>query len=224
MMVERGSTSAAFQRSMASDSARRTRASSKGFFLVLKVMSSAVEPGALLHGDLVAQRADEPVAVDRGDAAEVGHDLAALQRVDQRRALREDGVEAVEIGQVRFEVVLEPLALPMRAGDVLDELERPGAHHVAHRERRVLLELDGAVDAVERVGEGVEQRAVRPLQVEDDTERIGRLDAVDVGDEALAHRDDALGRIAQAVVGRLHVLGGEGRAVVELDAGRRRKL
>jgi len=43
----------------------------------------------------------------------------------------------------------------------------------------------------------------------------GRLDRVDIGDEALAHRDDALRWIADSVVRRLDVFGGERRAVVE---------
>ena len=219
MMVERGSTSAAFQRSMASDRARRTRASSNGFFLVLKVMSSELSQGlsctVILLPSAPTSRSRSPVVTLRKSAMI----CAPCKRVDECGALREDGVEAVEIGQVRLEVVLEALALPMRAGDVLGELEGTGAHHVARRKGGVLLELGGAEDAVERVGEGIEQRAVGPLQLEDDGQRIGRLDAVDVGDQALAHRHHALRRIAQAIVGRLDVLGRERRAVVELDVG-----
>ena len=168
-----------------------------------------------MHGDPVAERGDQTVAVDRGHAAEVGHDLPALQRVDQRRALREGAAEAVEIRKFRLEVILEALAAPVRAGDVLDQTERPGAEHIAHGKQRVLLQLRGAVDAVERIAERIDQRAVRPLQPEDCGERIGRLDGVDVGDEALPHRDHALRWIADAVVARLHVCGGERRAVVE---------
>ena len=45
MIEERGSTSAAFQRSIASESARRTRGSSNGFFCVLNVTSSTLSHG-----------------------------------------------------------------------------------------------------------------------------------------------------------------------------------
>ena len=60
-----------------------------------------VEPRALLNHDLVAERPYQSIAVGRRHAAELGHDLPALQRVDEGGALREDGVEAIEVGQVR---------------------------------------------------------------------------------------------------------------------------
>ena len=53
------------------------------------------------------------------------------KRVDEGGALREDRVEAIEVRQVRLEVVLEALALPVRAGNVLNEPERACAKHIA---------------------------------------------------------------------------------------------
>src|SRR5438477_13207461 len=101
--------------------------------------------------DLVAERLHQPVAVRRGDAAEIGHDLTALQGVEQRRPLQEQRVEAVEIWPAGLEVILEALAAPRRAGHMLDEPERPGAQHIAGGKCRVLLELGGAVYAIERI-------------------------------------------------------------------------
>ena len=72
------SFSAAPQRSIASDSARRTRASSKGGRLVLKTTSRLESHGLSLDGDAVAQGLDKVVALRRRDAAELGHDAAAL--------------------------------------------------------------------------------------------------------------------------------------------------
>src|SRR3954462_259919 len=103
----------------------------------------------------------------------------------------------------------------MRAADMLDKTKWPGAHHIAHRIERVLLQLGGGVHAIEWIGEGIDQRAVRLFQIEHDGERIRRVDRIDVGHEPLANRDDALRRIANAIVARLDVLGGEWRAVVE---------
>ncbi len=57
------SFSAAPQRSMASDSARRTRASSNGGRLVLKTTSRFGQPRALAHRHLVAHRLDQLVAL-----------------------------------------------------------------------------------------------------------------------------------------------------------------
>ena len=74
------------------------------------------------------------------------------------------------------------------------------------------------IDAVPGRGEVLEHRGVHGLHLEDDGERIGRLDRADVGEGRLAGRHHALRRIAQPVVGRLDVGRGQRRAVVELDA------
>ena len=100
---------------------------------------------------------------------------------------------------------------------MLGEGEGPGPHDVALGELRILLQLRRAVDAVPRAREVGQHRGIGLLQLEDDRQGIGRLDRCDVGIARLPDREHALRRIAQALVGRLDVLGGEGRAVMELD-------
>src|SRR4029453_14810827 len=127
-------------------------------------------------------------------------------------------MEAVEVGQVGFEVLLEPLSLPMRPRNVLNEAERASAQHVPGGKQRVLFQLRGAENAVKRIGKSVEQRSVRSLQSEDHAQWVGRLDRIDIRDQALAYRNDPLWRIANSFICRLDVLGRERRAIVEFDA------
>ncbi len=77
------------------------------------------------------------VTLGRGDAAELGHDLAALIRLHNRRDRHESGVVAVEIGLARLEVFVPALAAPDLAFDVLDEDKRAGAEDVGFRKVRV---------------------------------------------------------------------------------------
>ena len=64
-------------------------------------------------------------------------------------------------------------------------------------------------------GEIRQHRRVRPLQMKHHGRRIGRVDAGDGGVVGLADRKDALRRVDDAIVARLHVGGGERRPVVK---------
>jgi len=88
-------------------------------------------------------------------AAELGLNLASLQGRHDGRGLDEYGAEAIEVGFVLLEVLVEALARPVRAGLVLDKHEGSAAHHSLGRKLGILRQLVGAVDAV--VGQG--QRA-----------------------------------------------------------------
>ena len=107
----------------------------------------------------------------------------------------------------------------MIAFDVLDKDERPGAEDVSLRELRIFGELRGAVDAVPRRGKVRRHCRLRPLQVKDDGQRIGRVDAGDRGVIGLAHREDALRRVDDALVARLDIGRGQPRSVVKENIG-----
>jgi hypothetical protein len=64
----------------------------------------------------------------------------------------------------------------------------------------------------------LEHRGVHRLHLEDDRERIGRLDRADIPEGRLAGRYHALRRIAQPVIARLHVRRCQVGAVVEFHA------
>ena len=81
---------------------------------------------------------------------------------------------------------------PDLALDVLDKHKGAGAEDMRLRELRVLGELGGAVDAVPRRGEIRQHRRIRPLQVKDDGQRVGRVDRRDRAEIDLARRDHAL--------------------------------
>lgn len=174
-------------------------------------------PARFLNRDLVAERLLQLIALLRREAAELGRDLPALQRVHHRRAREQHGAEPVEIGLARLVILLVALADPVRALDVLDEPERPAAEDVRAREVRVLLQLRRRIEAVPGAGEVLQHRRVGLAELEDHRVLVGGLDRRDVLEGGLAERDDPLGRLAQAVVGRLDVLRREGRTVVELD-------
>jgi hypothetical protein len=105
----------------------------------------------------------------------------------------------------------------MVALDVLDESEGAGAEDMRHREERILLELRRAIDAVPRRGEIGEHRRFRPFEMEYDGTRVRRVDGIDRRVAHLARRDDALGRVRDALVARLDVHRTELRAVMEQD-------
>ena len=171
-----------------------------------------------MHHEALLGFGQKLIARTRVLAAKLGVELAAEQPRHHRRVLHEVDLEAVEVGQALAEVAVEPLAHPMRAAHVLDELEGARAHDLGFRVFRVLLELGGAVDAVEGRSQQRQEGGVDRLELEDDGGRIRRLDGGDVGEALLAHRDHALGWVGDALEGRLDVGRGQRRAVVELDA------
>jgi hypothetical protein len=145
------------------------------------------------------------VALARVLAAELGIELAAEQAGHHCRVLHEVGLIAVDIRQPFAEVAVEPLGGPMRAAHVLDELVGARAHYLGIGKLRVLLELGGAVDAVEGRCQQGHERGIYRLQPENDGYGIGRLDGGDIGEPLLAHGDHALGRGNDALEGSLDV-------------------
>ena len=118
-----------------------------------------------------------------------------------------------------LEVAVEARADPMRSGDVLDEAEGAGSHHVPYREVGVLPQPRRAVDRVPGRGEGVHDGRIHLLHAEDDGAVIRRLDRGDLLEGGLAVRLHAGGRIPQPFVADAHILGRQGRAVVEAHIG-----
>ncbi len=176
-------------------------------------------PARFLDADLVAHRLHQTVALGGRDAAELGEQLPTLDGVEHRgRLQREHAPEAVEMGQSGLEVVVVPLAGDMAAFDMLDEDEGAGAVDLGLRCVRVGGEVFGRVDAVPGRREVLEHRGIDRLHLEHDGVGVGRLDRPDVREGGLARGHDACWRIAQAVIGCLHVRGGERRAVVEFHA------
>src|SRR5262249_31073783 len=106
-------------------------------------------PGALLDGDLVAEGANQVVALCGREPAEL--DVGALG--PDRERLRglvpdEQGPIAVEIGLARVPVVGVSAADPVGTLDVLDEDERTRPHDVSLVPVDVALEDVGLVDPV----------------------------------------------------------------------------
>ena len=126
---------------------------------------------------------------------------------------------AVEIRLAGLEIFLPALCLPDLALVVLDKHKRAGAEDMGLRELRVLGELGGAVDAVPGRGEIRQHRRVRPLQVKDDGQRVGRVDAADRAEIDLARRGDALRRMDDALIARLDIGRGQLRAVMKQHIG-----
>ena len=176
-------------------------------------------PGRLLHRDLVAERADDAVALRRAEAAELDmRALAAHRSYLRRRIAHEDRAEAVEVRLALVPVVRVLLADDVRALDVLDERERPGSHDVLLVPVHVLREDVGLVDEVVGRQERRDERARLLFQLEHDGQRVRCFDRGDIRVLALAGRADAGGREDDLVVGGLYVFRRHVRAVVELDA------
>src|SRR5262249_457984 len=76
--------------------------------------------------------------------------LATAQPVHHGVAAHEDCLVSVKIGTIGSKILIEPDGTPVRAFHIRDELERTRSHHLRLGIPRVLLELLGAVDAVER--------------------------------------------------------------------------
>ena len=110
-------------------------------------------PRTFLDGDLVLHDGDELVALLRRAAAELRVVLTAAQTVHHRVAAHEEYLEAVEVRPVLAEILVEADGAPVRALHVLDELEGTRPHHLGLGIPGVLLQLLGAVDAVEGRGE-----------------------------------------------------------------------
>src|SRR6185312_5964854 len=125
--------------------------------------------------DALAHLRLELIALGRREAAELRLDRALLHRLDDLLALDEARLVAVEIGLALHEILVEALAGPVVALDVLDEGEGAAAEDMRLGEERVLLEPGGAVDAVPRRGEIGQHRRLGPAQMEDDGARIGRV-------------------------------------------------
>jgi hypothetical protein len=176
-------------------------------------------PGALLHGDLVAQRLDELIPLRRAEAAEldVGAPGPNRRHLLRRRRDKERPVP-VEIGLTLVPVVGILLSHPLRALDVLDEQEGPGAHDVRLVPMHVLGQDVGLVDPVPGRGQVQEERRLRPLEAETDRVGIRGFHHFDRVIGILAQRLDPRGREDDLVVRRLDVLRGHLAAIVELHA------
>ena len=176
-------------------------------------------PVALLHRDLVAERANQFVACRRRHAAKLDRRAVAADRLDPDRLLVGiDRGEAVEIGQVLVVIIGVAHAPDRLAGLVAGEFEGAGAHHVPLVPVRVLVEDRLLVDPVERVGERRQEGAGREFQVKHDGRRIGRLDLVDHQVIGRPRAEHPLARKDHLVPARRDVGGGQRRTVVELDA------
>src|SRR5882672_10109918 len=180
---------------------------------------------------------DRLVEVGGGDA---GHLLGAPPRdgIEQPRvihAARQEGraqlgserqemvdLQLVHERQPLVPVVGEALHDPdflVLARDVLERARARVVHHLA-QVALVLLERLLADDDVPAARERAEHVRFGPRlrQSELDRVRIDHDDFAHRREERRARDDHALGRVGDAVVGRLHVLGREIGAVVELDA------
>src|SRR5436190_933043 len=133
------------------------------------------EPRALGCRDAVARDLGQLVALAWRHAAELGHDAAALQSLHDPRWRHELGLVALEIRLAGLEILLPTPRLPALALLVLHKHERAGAEHMRFRELWVLGQLHCTVDAVPGRGEIRQHRRIRPLQTEDDGQRVGRV-------------------------------------------------
>ena len=150
--------------------------------------------------------------------AELGHDFTSGQRVDHRCAGDEQRDIAVQMRFTFLKVAVEFFARPVRARHVLDKGKRSGAHDVAFRKTRVLLEFGRAIDAIPGAGEIGQHRGIRVFQTKHHGLRIRGVDRGDIGITLFAHRPRAGRRLADAVIGGLDVLRRKGRAIVKFDA------
>ena len=145
--------------------------------------------------------------------------LAANRRHLRRRRAHEQRAVAVEVRLAAIPVIRVLLADPVRALDVLDEGEGPGAHHVLFVPADVFREDVGLVDPAVGGGQRHEERCLRPLEPEADRRRIRRLDRFDGAVLALAIRRRLRRREHDLVVARLRIARRHDGAVVEAYAG-----
>ena len=191
----------------------------EGLALVVHRHQRDAVPGALLHGDLRPERLDERVAVRRGEAAELDVRAFPADRghLGRRRGDEERPIP-VQIGLALVPVVRILLADPVRALHVLDELERPGTHHV----RLVPADVAGQdvrlEDPVVGRSQADQERGLGPLEPEPHRVRVGRLDGLDHLVGPLAHGDDARRRNDDLVVAGLDVSRGQDAPVVKANA------
>ena len=83
------------------------------------------------------------------------------------------------------------------------------------RKERVFPELCRTIDAIPRRGEVGQHGRIGPLQMKYDRGRIGRVYTGDRSIVGLADRQDALRRVDDAFVARLHIHEGQGRPVMK---------
>ena len=150
-----------------------------------------------------------------------------LARQEGRPELRREREHVIDLEPVDERQPLVPvIGVALHDPDFLvparDVLERPGAgvvHHLA-QVALVVLERLFAHDDVPAAGEGAEhvRLGARLGHPELDFVWIDDDDLADGGEQRCARDHDALRRMRDAIVGRLHVVGGEVGAVVELDA------
>ncbi len=146
-----------------------------------------------------------------GALAADGRHLGGRRRDEERPV-------PVQIRLALVPVVRVLLRDPVRALDVLDELEGAGAHHVGLVPAHVPGEDVRLEDPAERRGEVHEEGGLGPLEPEAHRLRIGRLDGLDRLVGALAERDHRARREDDLVVGGLDVARRHRAPVVEADA------
>ena len=147
------------QRSSASESARRTRLSSNGFFCWFSATWIEQFQALSCTVILLPSALHELIALHRREAAELDHGaLAADGRHLRGVVTDEERAVAVEVRLALVPVVRVLLADPVRAAHVLDELEGAGAHHVLLVPVRILGEDLGLVDPVPRRREARDER------------------------------------------------------------------
>ena len=131
-------------------------------------------------------------------------------------------LDAVEIGQPLVPVGRVLLHHPDFVLDAALALERAGAGNVDHAAQVVVVVLQRllADDRVPAAGEGRHHEAGRPRfgELEDHRLLVGRHDLAHRREQRTARDADAVGRLADAVVGGLDVLRREVGAVVERHA------
>src|SRR5260221_1224629 len=187
--------------------------------LVVRGGNQRAVPVALLHRDLVSERADQFVARRWRQTTELDRGAVAPDRIKASGLFRcQDPDYAVEIRQARMVVVGIALALDRLAGLVADQLEGAGAENVFLVPVRILIEGLFLVDPRIRVGECRQKGVGREFQAEDNRQRIRRLDLVDHYIEALAGAGDALRWVDDFAPARGHVIRGQQRTVVKFDA------
>src|SRR5262249_54149580 len=129
-----------------------------------------------------------------------------------------DAGNAVEIRQSLVIIFLVALPLDRLAKFVTDKSERAGAEDALLVPVGVLVEDLLLVDPGEGVGERRQKGAGREFETEDYGQRVGRLYFVDHDVKTLARAGHAGGRIDDLAPARGHVVGGQWRAVMKLDA------
>src|SRR5262249_13700256 len=151
----------------------------KWLSLVVGLDDPAAVPIALLHGDLVAQRAYQLVGHGWWKPAKLDRcTIAADCLYPDCLLIRIDAGKPIEVGQPFLVVVGVLYSLDRLSGFDRSEFERARSQDVLLIPAGILVEDLFLVDPAEGVGERRQQRSGREFQVKHDGCRVERLDRV----------------------------------------------